>query len=110
MEKGSGKNATEKVGKITKAQAQEIAKKKMKDLNAKDMEGAIKYYRRFCSKYGYRSGGLTGNCAKNIDMSNIKQYFSKKTSSLLLFCGFGIYRFTDSSSSIRRIKSEVYGV
>ena len=42
MEKGSGKNVTTKVGKITKAQAQQIAEKKMKDLNAKDMEGAIK--------------------------------------------------------------------
>ena len=42
VEKGSGKNATAKVGKITKAQAQQIAEKKMKDLNAKDMEGAIK--------------------------------------------------------------------
>ena len=42
VEKGSGKNATSKVGKITKAQALEIAKKKMADLNAKDDEGAIK--------------------------------------------------------------------
>lgn len=42
VEKGSGKNATEKVGKITKAQAEEIATKKMPDLNAKDNEGAIR--------------------------------------------------------------------
>ena len=42
VEKGSGKNATSKAGKITKAQALEIAKKKMADLNAKDDEGAIK--------------------------------------------------------------------
>jgi len=42
VEKGSGKNATAKVGKITKAQALEIAKKKMADLNAKDDEGAIR--------------------------------------------------------------------
>ena len=41
VEKGSGKNATTKVGKITRAQALEIAKKKMTDLNAKDDEGAI---------------------------------------------------------------------
>lgn len=39
--KGSGKNATSKVGKITRAQALEIANKKMKDLNAKDDAGAI---------------------------------------------------------------------
>ena len=42
VEKGSGKNASSKVGKITKAQAKEIAEKKMSDLSAKDMEGAIK--------------------------------------------------------------------
>ncbi|MEK7069355.1 MAG: 50S ribosomal protein L11 [Patescibacteria group bacterium] len=41
VEKGSGKNASTKVGKITRAQALEIAKKKMKDLNYKDDEGAI---------------------------------------------------------------------
>lgn len=41
VEKGSGTNATTKVGKITRAQALEIAKKKMKDLNSKDDEGAI---------------------------------------------------------------------
>lgn len=41
LEKGSGKNATKKVGKITKAQALEIAKQKMADLNCKDDEGAI---------------------------------------------------------------------
>ena len=42
VEKGSGKNVATKAGKITKAQALEIAKKKMKDLNAKDDEGAIR--------------------------------------------------------------------
>jgi large subunit ribosomal protein L11 len=41
IEKGSGKNNATKVGEITKAQALEIAKKKMKDLNAKDDAGAI---------------------------------------------------------------------
>ncbi len=41
VEKGSGKNAATKAGKITRAQALEIAKKKMPDLNAKDDEGAI---------------------------------------------------------------------
>ncbi|HTE48514.1 MAG TPA: 50S ribosomal protein L11 [Candidatus Paceibacterota bacterium] len=40
--KGSGKNVATKVGKITRAQALEIAKKKMSDLNAKDDEGAIR--------------------------------------------------------------------
>jgi large subunit ribosomal protein L11 len=42
VEKGSGKNVATKVGKITKKQAEEIAEKKMPDLNAKDMEGAIR--------------------------------------------------------------------
>ena|SRR3989344_5133515 len=41
VEKGSGKNASTKVGKITRAQAWEIAEKKMADLNAKDKDGAI---------------------------------------------------------------------
>ncbi len=39
--KGSSKNANTKVGKITRAQALEIAKKKMENLNAKDDEGRI---------------------------------------------------------------------
>lgn len=42
LSKGSGKPNTEKVGKITKAQLQEIAEKKMDQLNAVDIEGAIK--------------------------------------------------------------------
>lgn len=41
VEKGSGKNVATKAGKITRAQALEIAKKKMADLNSKDDEGAI---------------------------------------------------------------------
>jgi len=39
--KGSGTNASSKVGSITRAQALEIAKKKIVDLNSKDDEGAI---------------------------------------------------------------------
>ena len=42
IEKGSGKPNSTKVGKITKAQVREIAEKKMVDLNAKDIEGAMK--------------------------------------------------------------------
>ena len=41
VEKGSGKNVVTKAGKITKAQALEIAKKKIVDLNSKDDAGAI---------------------------------------------------------------------
>ena len=42
IQKGSGKPNVDKVGKITRAQLQEIAEKKMEQLNAVDMEGAIK--------------------------------------------------------------------
>lgn len=42
IQKGSGKPNTEKVGSITRAQLQEIAEKKMDQLNAIDIEGAIK--------------------------------------------------------------------
>jgi len=41
-EKGSGKPNTAKVGTISKAQIKEIAEKKMADLNATSVEGAIK--------------------------------------------------------------------
>lgn len=40
--KGSGKPNTSKAGSITKAQLKEIAEKKLPDLNAKDIEGAMK--------------------------------------------------------------------
>ena len=42
VEKGSGKNLTSKIGKITKTQIKEIAEKKMEDLNANNVEAAIK--------------------------------------------------------------------
>ena len=42
VEKGSGKNTVSKAGKISKTQAREIAEKKMKDLTANDIEGAVK--------------------------------------------------------------------
>ena len=41
IEKGSGKNVSSKVGKITKAQLREIAEKKMSDLNANDVDAAM---------------------------------------------------------------------
>ncbi len=40
--KGSGTPNTEKVGKVTKAQVEEIAKLKMTDLNTKDLDAAMK--------------------------------------------------------------------
>ncbi|MDH4358900.1 MAG: 50S ribosomal protein L11 [Candidatus Berkelbacteria bacterium] len=42
LEKGSGVPNREKVGKVTKEQVKEIAKAKMKDLNATDIEQAAK--------------------------------------------------------------------
>jgi large subunit ribosomal protein L11 len=42
LEKGSGKPNTEKVGKLTKAQIETIAKEKMGDLNANDIDAAKK--------------------------------------------------------------------
>ena len=42
LKKGSGKPLTEKVGKITKKQVEEIANIKMPDLNANDIEAAMK--------------------------------------------------------------------
>jgi len=42
LDKGSGVPNRDKVGKITKSQIREIAQTKMPDLNAVDIEGAIK--------------------------------------------------------------------
>ena len=42
IKKGSGKPLKEKVGKITKAQVEEIAKAKMVDLNTNDLKAAMK--------------------------------------------------------------------
>lgn len=42
IEKGSGVPNKDKVGKVTRKQVREIAEQKMKDLNAIDVEGAMK--------------------------------------------------------------------
>lgn len=42
IEKGSGEPNRTKVGKVTRAQVEEIAKTKMVDLNAADIEGAMR--------------------------------------------------------------------
>ena len=42
VEKGSGKPHTDKIGKITRAQAEEIAKVKMPDLTAADLDAAVR--------------------------------------------------------------------
>ena len=42
LDKGSAKPHTDKVGKITRAQVEEIAKAKMKDLTAADLDAAVR--------------------------------------------------------------------
>jgi large subunit ribosomal protein L11 len=42
LDKGSGTPNKKKVGKITRAQLEEIAKQKMSDLNTTDMDAAVK--------------------------------------------------------------------
>lgn len=42
IEKGSAQPLKQKVGKVTKKQIEEIAKRKMPDLNAKDLAGAMR--------------------------------------------------------------------
>ncbi len=42
IEKGSGRAHLDKVGKVTRAQLEEIAKVKMKDLTAADMDAAVR--------------------------------------------------------------------
>ena len=42
VEKGSGKTPVSKAGKITKAKLKEIAERKMEDLNANDVDAAMK--------------------------------------------------------------------
>jgi large subunit ribosomal protein L11 len=42
LEKGSAKPHTDKVGKLTRAQAEQIAKAKMPDLTAADLDAAVR--------------------------------------------------------------------
>ena len=51
-ESGSGKNKVSKVGTITKAQVRQIAEKKMPDLNAHDIEAAMKIVEGQCRSMG----------------------------------------------------------
>ena len=50
--KGSGVPHKDKVGKVSAAQVKEIAEKKMPDLNAVDIEGAIKIIERTARSMG----------------------------------------------------------
>lgn len=57
LEKGSGVPNKDKVGSITKAQLKEIAEIKMKDLNANDIEAAIKIIAGTCRSMGVEVKG-----------------------------------------------------
>ena len=50
--KGSGTNSTKKVGSISKAQIKEIAEDKMDDLNANDIDAAMKIIEGTCRSMG----------------------------------------------------------
>lgn len=52
IEKGSGKTPTVKVGTITRAQLEAIATQKMVDLNANDLEAAVKIIAGQCRSMG----------------------------------------------------------
>jgi len=43
VEKGSGNPLKNKVGKVTRAQVEEIAKRKLPDLNTQDLQAAMKW-------------------------------------------------------------------
>ena len=55
--KASGEPNKTKVGKVTVAQAKEIAEEKAKDLNSKDMEGALKIIRGTARSMGIEIEG-----------------------------------------------------
>lgn len=57
LQKGSGEPHKEKVGTITRAQLEEIAKIKMEDLNANDMDAAVKILGGTARSMGVRVEG-----------------------------------------------------
>lgn len=52
LEKGSGEPNKNKVGKITKAQLKKLAEEKIKDLNAYDLDAAVKILAGSCRSMG----------------------------------------------------------
>ena len=56
-EKGSGTNVAKKAGTITKAKIREIAEKKLVDLNANDVEAAMKIIEGSCRSMGVEVKG-----------------------------------------------------
>ena len=58
IEKGSGQPNKDKVGKITRKQLEEIAKIKMPDLNAHDMDAAVKIIAGSARNMGVETEGV----------------------------------------------------
>ena len=58
LDKGSAKPHTDKVGKLTRAQAEEIAKIKIKDLTAADMDAAVRTVAGTARSMGVTSEGV----------------------------------------------------
>ena len=54
VEKGAGNPLTDKVGKVTKSQVREIAEKKMVDLNAYDVDQAMRMIEGTARSMGIR--------------------------------------------------------
>ena len=57
IEKGSGKAPSTKVGTISRKQLEEIAEKKMVDLNANDLEAAVRIIMGTCRSMGVEVKG-----------------------------------------------------
>lgn len=58
LEKGSSTPHTDKVGKVTRAQLEEIATIKMEDLNANDMDAAVKIIAGSARSMGIETEGV----------------------------------------------------
>jgi large subunit ribosomal protein L11 len=54
VKKGSGDNLTKSAGSVTRDQVREIAERKMEDLNANDIEGAMKIIEGSCRSMGIK--------------------------------------------------------
>ena len=71
--KGSGEPNRNKVGKVTKEQIREIAQIKFKDLNAVDMEGAIRTIEGTARSMG------SGDCDKGLWQRRGKKYIEARS-------------------------------
>ena len=58
LDKGSSTPHTDKIGKVTRAQLEEIATTKMKDLNANDMDAAVKIIAGSARSMGIETEGV----------------------------------------------------